>query len=149
VSVLAVLLVVEAEQRAAFRLRDMESRYRVVGEYVARTLPADAVVFADIESGSVRFYSGRQTVYLNVLDPAWLDRAIALMQAHGYRPYFVLEAIEEPDFRTKFGSVSQVGDLDWPPLADFNREVRIYDPADFSAYRAGRKIATDFVFTRR
>ena len=149
VSVLAVLLVIETEQRAAFRLRDMEARYRIVGEYVARTLPADAVVFAEIESGSVRFYSGRLTVYLNVLDPAWLDRAIALMEAQGRRPYFVLEAIEEPDFRAKFGSDSRFGALDWPPRADFNREVRLYDPADFAAYRSGEKIATDFVFTRR
>jgi hypothetical protein len=61
----------------------------------------------------------------------------------------VLEAIEEPDFRAKFGSVSTFGGLDWPPRADFDREVRIYDPADFAAYRAGEKIATDFVFTRR
>jgi hypothetical protein len=148
VSVLAVLLAIEAEQRAAFRLRDMEARYRVVGEYVARMLPPDAVVFADIESGSVRFYSGRLTVYLNVLDPAWLDRALALMQAHGRRPYFVLEAIEEQDFRAKFGSFSQLGELDWPPRVDFNREVRIYDPADFAAFRAGEKIPTEFVFTK-
>jgi hypothetical protein len=149
VSLLSVLLVVMAEERAAFRLRDLEARYREVGEYVARTLPPDAVVFADIESGSVRFYSGRLTVYVSTLDPAWLDRALEFMEARGRRPYLLLEAIEEPDFRAAFEPASRFGALDWPPMADFNRAVRIYDPRDYAIFRAGGRVATDFVFTRR
>ena len=148
-SLLAVLLVVIAWERAAFQLRDLEARYRVVGEYIARTLPPDAVVFADVESGSVRFYSGRVTVYTAVLDPEWLDRAVAYMEARGRRPYLVLEAIEEADFRAKFGPSSRLGALDWPPMADFNREVRIYDPAGYAAYRAGSKMPTDYIFPKR
>jgi hypothetical protein len=148
-SLLAVLLVIVAEERAAFALRDLEARYRLVGEYVARALPPDAVVFAGVESGSIRFYSGRLTVYVNVLDPAWLDRAVAFMDARGRRPYLLLEAIEEPDFRATFGPASALGALDWPPLVDFNRNVRIYDPAGYAAYRAGAKMPTEFVFTPR
>ena len=137
-----------AEHRAVFRLRDLERRFRDAGEYVARRLPANAVVFAVTESGSVRFYSGRQTLRWSVLDPAWLDRAMAFLEAEGYRPFFLFELDEEAEFRQTFGPASRWGSLAWPPMADIDREVRIYDPADYDRYLRGETIATDDVWPR-
>ncbi len=140
--------IVTSAQRAVFQLRDLEARYRIAGEYVAGQLPSNAIVFTVTESGSVRFYSGRQTVRWDVLDAAWLDRSIEFLTRNGYRPYFLFEADEIQDFRNRFGALSARGALDWPPRADIDRQVRIYDPADCDRYRRGEQVATDLVFTR-
>jgi hypothetical protein len=39
--------------------------------------------------------------------------------------------------------------LDWPPVADIDREVRIYNPADRALYFSGVPVYTDRVVTRR
>jgi hypothetical protein len=147
-SVLVGFQVMTAEDRAVFRLRDLERRYRDAGEYVARRLPENAVVLAVTESGSVRFYSGRQTLRWSVLDPAWLDRAMAFLEAEGYRPFLLFERDEEADFRQTFEPVSRWGSLAWPPMADIDHEVHIYDPADLARYLRGETIATDDVWPR-
>jgi hypothetical protein len=145
-SLLVGFQIVTAEDRAVFRLRELERRFRDAGEYVARRLPANAVVFAVTESGSVRFYSGRQTLRWSFLDPAWLDRAMESLKADGYRPFFLFELDEEPEFREKFGHASRWGSLGWPPLADINRQVHIYDPADYDRYLRGETVRTDDVW---
>lgn len=138
-----------AERRAVFRLHELERRYRDGGEYVARRLPANAVVLTTQQSGSVRFYSGRQTIVWDALDPAWLDRALDFLKARGYRPYFLFEHDEESQFRQRFAAQSRAGALEWPPYAQIDRDVRIFDPADDERYRRGERIETDFVYTGR
>lgn len=147
-SVLVGFQIVTSADRAVFRLRDLEARFRDAGEYVARRLPANAVVFAVTESGSVRFYSGHPTLIWSALDPAWLDRSLEFLSAQGYRPYFLLELDEEPDFRQQFGKSSVLGNLEWPPMAVINRQVKIYDPADYERYRRTGSVATDIVWTK-
>jgi hypothetical protein len=39
--------------------------------------------------------------------------------------------------------------LNWPPIADINHEVRIYDPADYRRYQSGTPVYTDRVWTKR
>lgn len=147
-SFLMVFQLNTAARRAVFELRDLEARFRVAGEYVARRLPSNAIVLADTESGSVRFYSGRQTVVWSALDPAWLDRALDYLRAQGYRPYVLLESDEEPLFRAQFGSAGGLGQLSWPPLAEIIHRVRIYDPDDLARYRRGERIQTDYFWAR-
>jgi hypothetical protein len=137
--------VATASTRAVFELRDLESRFRHAGEYVERRLPPNAIVFAVTESGSVRFYSGRPTVDWSALDPAWLDRAVDWLSAHGYRTYFLFEPDEEPLFRQQFAGASAYADLDWPPSAEIDQNVRIYGALDRAAYLQGAKIDTDIV----
>src|SRR5262249_24050184 len=57
---LSVFFVQEARARSVFRLKRLESRYVSAGHYVADRLPGNALVIANWESGSVRFYSGRK-----------------------------------------------------------------------------------------
>jgi len=147
VSGLLIVQVHIASTGAVFELRHLEARFRAAGEYVARRLPANAVVFTVTQSGSVRFYSGRQTLIWSALDPAWLDRAIEFLRAEGFHPYFLFEADEEPLFKEHVGASSPVGQLDWPPLADIDGQVRIYDPADRLPYRSGAKVQTDFFWS--
>ena len=128
-----------AEDRAVFELRDLERRFRDGGEYVARKLPPNAVVFTTQQSGSVRFYSGRPTIIWDMLDPAWLDRAVEHYQRRGLRPFFLFEQEEDRGFRARFESHSRLGGLEWPPAALIGREIKIFDPLDYERFRQGRE----------
>jgi hypothetical protein len=131
-----------------FRLQQFERRFRDGGEYVASRLPPNAMVFTVWQSGSVRFYSDRTTLLWNNLHPEWLDRSLEFLRAEGYHPYFLFELNEESEFRKRFGGHSRLGDLNWPPIADINHEVRIYDPADYDRYMTGEPVRTDRVWTK-
>ena len=143
---LVLFQLITSAHRAVFQLKDLEARYRISGDYVTGRLPANAVLFAEIQSGSLSYYAGRPIVRWSLMDPQWLDRAIAFLKAEGYRPYFVVESEEEPEFRQHFAAGPGLGHLEWPPMADLNRQVRIYDPADRDRYLRGEKIETEFIY---
>ena len=141
IPIVAVLLAIlgtrAAGDRQAFELQQLEGRYRDTAALVSDRLPANAVLITVWQSGSVRFHAGREAVLWDSLDPAWLDRAVAWLNARGRQPYLLLERREEPEFRARFRGASTLGALDWPPRLDLNRQVRIYDPADRARYLAG------------
>lgn len=142
----AVWYVHVAEARSVFRLRTAEARYGHTGRYLARSLPADAVVFAAFQSGSVRYYAARRTLAWDALAPDSLDGAIAELTAKNLSPVLVLERWEEPLFRARFGGRARAGQLDWPPRAQIGRDVRVYDPADRGRYLAGASIPTERIW---
>ena len=133
-----------ATERLVFDLRRIEQRYLAAGAFAARGLPAKAVLLSMQESGSLRLYGGRATVRFDRLDPRWLDEAVRFLDRAGYRPYFALEAWEEPQFRERFAPSSPLGLLDWPPMADVGASVRVrfYDPRDRERFVAGERVAT-------
>jgi hypothetical protein len=132
----------------AFELKDIEARYREAGEYAATHLPSNAAVVTQQESGSIRFYAGFPTVVWTELSPGRLDEALEYLRARGHRPYLLFEVSEEGDFRKRFEGKSAIGDLNWPPIADINHDVRIYDPANAATYRSGEPVRTDRVWTK-
>jgi hypothetical protein len=146
-AVLVALHLTAAVNGSAFRMREYERRFRDGGEYVAQHLPANAAVITVWQSGSVRFYSGRLTMLWNSIEPDWLDRSLAFLREQGYEPFLLFERSEEQEFRAKFEGHSRLGGLDWPPIADINRQVRIYDPADLDRYKRGERVETDRVWT--
>ena len=94
------------------------------------------------QSGSIRFYSGRLTLRYDVLDPAWLDRAVEHLRSIGRHPYFALDAGEIEGFRTRFAGTSPLGKLDWHPYATYaDPFMAIYDPGDRSSTSAPIAIA--------
>lgn len=131
-----------------FRARDFEQRFRDTGAYLAAELPPEAVVFAHDLGGAVRFYSGRPTLQWTALDATWLDRAIATMRQHGLKPYLAFEIAEEEMFRQRFAAQNEFGRLDWPPRADINHLVRIYDAADRERAARGEAVQTAVIRTR-
>jgi Oligosaccharyl transferase STT3 subunit len=145
---LVILHLASAVDGSAFRMWQFERRFRDGGEYVAHKLPPDAAVVTVWQSGSVRFYSGRPTMVWGEIAPDWLDRALEFLREQGYRPYLLFERDEEQVFRERFERHSAIGALDWPPMADINRQVRIFDPADRERYRRGEPVYTDRVRTR-
>jgi hypothetical protein len=129
-----------ADTRLAFDLRQLERRYLVTGEHIARQLPPTAVVFAVHQSGSIRHYSGRTTIAWDAIAPPALDGAIRFLTERGEPPYLLLETWEEPAFRDRFAGSSLYGTLDWPPQALIGRDVRLYDLAARARYRAGEQV---------
>ncbi len=146
---LALFFIHTANEKGVFRLRAFESRFREAGQYVSAKLPPRAVVFAVWESGSVRHYGGRLSVTFDQIDPEWLDRALAFLQARGRPPYLLLETWEEPAFRARFERHSQYGALDWPPMAQIGTEVRLYNPADRARYYAGEPTPMERVWPNK
>ena len=147
-ALVSILLAVQAVGVAAahhvFRLQRLESRYERTGSFIARRLPADAIVITARHSGGVRFYSGRRTLTWDGLDPASLDRAIAFVRRRGFQPFFLFESWEEPLFRQRF-AMSPLGELDWPPVAEIAPLIRIYRPEDRERYRQGLAVPTEYV----
>lgn len=140
---LSLFFVREARARNVFDLHRLEARYERAGTYVATHLPPNALVIASWESGSIRYYSHRKTLVWDVLDPAWLDRAIAYGRMRGLEPYLLFEGWEEPIFRQRFAG-SAVARLDWPPAAEIAGQVRIYRPEDRERYLRGDATATEY-----
>jgi len=129
-----------------FRIRDLEWRFRSVGEFVA-TLPADAAFITLHHSGSIRFYAARSTVGWADVDKGRLDDAIAFLRRHGRRPYLLFEGWEEPQFRERFAG-ERLGGLDWPAAANVDG-VKIYDPDDYERHRRGENVRTTEIRTRK
>ena len=107
VAAVTVLAVMHGVHRARwdgfFANADADQRYADAGVYIDSMTPPRAVVLAMQHSGSVRFYSGRATLRYDLLDPAWLDRAIDHLEVLGFRTYALLEDWEEEVFRQRFG----------------------------------------------
>ncbi len=144
VGLLAWHYVATASERSAFALDRLESRYLAAGAFASRALPERAVLLSVQESGPLRMYGGRATVRFDHLDPQGLDAAVQFLDREGHRPYFVLEAWEEPQFRERFAASSALGLLDWPPIAEVGKPVRVrfYDPRDRQRHLAGELVTT-------
>src|SRR5262249_22497378 len=96
-----------ARSRHVFDLGRIERRYVDVARFVADHTEPGAVVLSHQHSGSLRLYAGRLTLRYDVLDPAWLDRALTLLQSVGRRPYLVLDGDEVAAFRERFTGASR------------------------------------------
>jgi len=125
---LAAHAVSVAAARGVFDLARGERRYIDVGRFVASHTEPDAVMLSVQHSGSLRLYAGRLTLRFVVLDPQWLDRAVAYLQSVGRHPYFVLDGGEVELFKARFGAANRSGRLDWQPVATLGSVVSIYDP---------------------
>jgi len=144
VALLATHYATVAAEGGAFELRRLERRYREAGAFAARAMPSSAVLLSMQESGPLRLYGSRTTLRFDQLDPRGLDEAVAFLDRTGQRPYFVLEAWEEPQFRDRFARSSALGLLDWPPMAEVGSpgKVRFYDPRDRQRFLDGETIKT-------
>lgn len=117
----------DATRRGVFLTQGLEQRYATVGHFVRDTTPEGSVVLAGQQSGSVRYYGGRLTLRWDVLDAAWLDRAVQWLASQGAHPYVLVEAWERDNFRARFGDQSQLGKLTWTPML-------AYEAGTYSTY---------------
>jgi hypothetical protein len=111
---------------SVFDLGRSERKYVDVARFVADHTEPDAVILSRLHSGSLRFYADRQTLRFDILDPGWLDRSLTWLQSGGHHPYLVLDGREVEEFRLRFAG-SRAGPLAWPPIAELNGVVFVYD----------------------
>jgi hypothetical protein len=145
IAVMAWHGVTYAADQAVFNARS-ERKYAVVADYVSKRLPRNAALLSMQHSGSIRYYSGRATVRFDLIAPAQLESTLAALTDAGYRPYILVEPWEVPLFREHYTGFSPLASLDWPPVAVMRTtDIKIYDPADRSAFLAGRPLLTETV----
>ena len=112
-----------------------EERYATIAALVASATEPRAVVFTMSHSGTVRYYAGRETLRFDLLDPQWLDGAVDWLAARGRKPYVLVEDWELPEFRSRFGPHSTLGQLPFPPAVSWEStrvagRVYLFDPID-------------------
>lgn len=134
-----------AADRQVFALQRLERRFRMTGDLVRDALPANSVFITIWHSGTLRFHAGRESALWDSLEPRSLDRAVDWFLQRGLEPFIVVERWEEPLFRERFAKDSAVGNLDWPPRFDVDRQVRIFRPDDRSVYLRGEQVPTEYV----
>jgi dolichyl-phosphate-mannose-protein mannosyltransferase len=121
-----------------------EAKFTEVARVVRAATPPDAVIFADLHSGTLRYYGGRMTVRYKAMDTDWLDRAVAWLIDHGHHPYFLVEASEIPYLSAKYGPQNEVARLDWAPIVSFRGgEIRLYDAANRQFHGPTTTASTD------
>jgi len=136
----------EARSRDAFRLADQQRRVSQVGDHLASTLPADAVIVAGEQSGSLRYYTGRSILRWDLATAGDLAVALEKVAADGRVVVIALDAWEQGPFRAKFGALPSVS-LEWPPAfeAGTSHRTRVWRLSDREAFLRGERVATERV----
>ena len=115
-----------AAARGVFDLGRTERKYVDVARWIADHTERDAVILSHQHSGSLRLYAGRLTLRFDILEPEWLDRALAWLQSTGHHPYILLDGDEVVRFRARFGN-SSAWALTAAPIGELNDVVFVYD----------------------
>ena len=132
---LGVYTAVVASRLDVFPDNEGERRYATVAQLVQQATEPSSVILASIHAGPVRYYAGRDTMRFDLLDEAWLDRAVAWLTAQGRHPYFLIEDWERPIFEKRFAATNTLGRLALSPGAGLSRvsespgTVYLFDPA--------------------
>ena len=123
-----------AVRNGAFPSGEGDHRYASIAKLVEQATDPSAVIFAGQHSGPTRYYAGRTIVRFDLLEPAWLDRAVQWLTRQDRRPYFLLEQWELPIFQHRFASHSALGGLALAPVMEYRAPgvpgyVYLFDPA--------------------
>jgi hypothetical protein len=78
------------------RLREVEAKYALTGEWIRAHTTERAVVLAGLHSGSIRLYGGRQTIRWDEIPSDKLSATLHNLEAAGYQPYLALDLPSEP-----------------------------------------------------
>jgi len=90
---------------SAWDIASLEARYPLAGEWINVNTPTTSVVLANQHSGSLRYYSGRQTLRWDFIDPQQLTTTVRELQGHGAVVYVALEGDEVQMFDRRFAGV--------------------------------------------
>jgi hypothetical protein len=123
-----------AVNNGAFPSGEGDHRYVSIAKIVEQATEPSAVIFAGQHSGPTRYYAGRTIVRYELVDPAWLDRAVQWLTAAGRRPYFLLEEYEVQEWEKRFGAANTLGRLTLAPIAEYRAPgvpgaIYLFDPA--------------------
>lgn len=123
-----------AVRNGAFPTGEGDHRYVSLAKLVEEATDPSSVIFAGQHSGPTRYYAGRVIVRFDLLNRAWLDRAVQWLNTQGRRPYFLLEEWEMPLFQERFAPASRLGSLALAPVMAYRAPgvpgaIYLFDPA--------------------
>ena len=107
---------------AAFTLEKDDRRYTRVAEYV-KELPPRSVFISLTHSGSIRYYTGRDVLRWEIIDPTSLDTAVAYLRARGHDVYLVADGSEVVDFKLRFANTRAARELEGALSVDLDGPV--------------------------
>ncbi|MCC6990670.1 MAG: glycosyltransferase family 39 protein [Acidobacteria bacterium] len=115
--------------RYPLTIRDEQQRAALMGRYLREVAPANGVILAHLQGGTLAHYTKLPVVRLDVVPGDALDAIIADLIAHGYDPLLVLgDGDEAATFATRFPHSTYRG-LEWP------RRAQAIDVTGLSYYR--------------
>jgi hypothetical protein len=123
-----------ANRLRVFPDNEGERRYATIAQLVQQATEPSSLILASIHAGPLRYYAGRDTMRFDLLDEAWLDRAVAWLTAQGRKPYFLIEDWELPIFERRFAARNTLGRLALSPVLAYRAyqipgTVYLFDPA--------------------
>jgi hypothetical protein len=123
-----------AATHGAFPTGEGEHRYVSIAKIVEQATDPSAVIFTGQHSGPIRYYAGRTIVRFDLLDPAWLDRAVQWLTAQERQPYFLLEEWEMTEFQKRFSAANALGTVALTPVVDYRApgvpgRIYLFDPS--------------------
>jgi hypothetical protein len=110
-----------AERNGGFNQRQAARHEAPIGHLVRAHTDRNSAVLAMARSGSLRYYAGRTTLRYDILEPDWLDRAVAWLTERGVHVYAVLDEFHAAECKRRFAGQRLA--------AAFDRPVLVYEPA--------------------
>jgi len=124
-----------AAARGAFDEWRTNRRFIDVAGRVRQSTEEASVIMTVLQSGSIRYYAGRQTLRFDYLGSDWLDRSVEWLTARGVHVYALLDQSEIADFRRRFSRQRTVERLDESLLFAYRGSTTMY------FYDLGRPVA--------
>ncbi len=91
-------------ESSVWDIQGMEARYPLAGRWLHVNTPPRSVALAQQHSGSLRWYSGRQTLRWDLMRPEELVQTVRDLENHGATVYAALEGSEQQAFDAKFSA---------------------------------------------
>ncbi len=122
-----------AASHGAFPSGEGDHRYVSIAKLAAEVTEPSSVIITGQNTGPTRYYGGRVTLRFDLLDEAWLDRAVKWLSEHGHHPYILVEEWELPLFQQRFASRNTLGALGFAPMMAYHApgvpgSVYLFDP---------------------
>lgn len=127
----------------AFELKSQLGRVGQVAEAIDHTAPANAVIVAGEQSGSMRYYTGRSILRWDAGTVETFPRAIEELLTSERPIYIVLDAWEMELFRERYPNFGPA-ELDWPPMLEAGSSHRTlaWNVADRWRFQLGQRVNT-------
>lgn len=124
-----------------FKLAGQLERVAVVAGVVGAAAPAQAAILSGEQSGSMRYYTDRSIIRWEAATADQLASTLAALEQSGRPVFIVLDAWEEPLFKTKFALLPAAA-LDWPPMleAGSSHRTRLWRLSDRERFLKGESL---------
>jgi hypothetical protein len=106
-----------ARRLEVFQIAPITARAVDAGDQLRLILPANAVLIAGEQSGSMRHETGHPIVRWDTLDVTTLRQVLDVFRVLGLEPWWVLDQWEESVVRGRFPDLREAA-LDWPPRVE-------------------------------